>query len=225
MKFNTLTIYLILPLGFIIGSCDLYPDSKARVEDLDLVITVYDDQANFQTYNTYAIVDTVRQITDDTVNVSSSNDPIDQEINDLILLSIETNMTALGYQKVDQANQADLAINVGIIVNEFGITGGYPIYKYYYPPYWYCSGYYWGYPGYGYGYPYPPVYRVQVYKVGTLIIDIIDLGNVNIGDQTIATVWTGTIIGLLESNTQDLKKRIKDGIDQAFEDSPYLIKN
>ena len=66
---------------------------------------------------------------------------------------------------------------------------------------------------------------VSSYEVGTLLIDMLDLKNFTMGvDETIDIPWSGVVRGVLDDAEADVLQRIKDGIDQAFFDSPYLIK-
>jgi uncharacterized sodium:solute symporter family permease YidK len=44
-------------------------------------------------------------------------------------------------------------------------------------------------------------------------------------NQTIPVVWTGLLNGLLDGTTASTQNRIVSGIDQCFEQSPYIIRS
>ena len=84
---------------------------------------------------------------------------------------------------------------------------------YYYYNYW--CWYYPYYCGWGWGYP-----SVSSYTTGTLLMTLIADG---VDYITPSDVWTGALNGMLSGayNTS----RVTKGIDQAFEQSPYLKVN
>ena len=90
-------------------------------------------------------------------------------------------------------------------------TGVIVDYCFWYP--WWCG---WGawYPWGGY---------VYQYTFGTVLVDIIDRdGIVFEGEELIPIVWTGALNGAVSNSTSDTRNRINRGIDQCFEQSPYL---
>jgi len=193
------------------GGCNLYPDSETRVEDLDIIITRYDKETDFTQLNTYSIVDEVYAVDEDT---SNAPDPVDNS--DYIISTINANMEALGYQKVNSNSDPD--VRIVVTASSANITVYYYNYYGYYYPYWGWGGYYggWYYPYYGY-----PV--TETYTTGSLFIDMVDYRDYT-GSSTdsVRVVWTGIMNGLLEGSSSGITARIKTGVDQAFEQSPYL---
>ena len=69
-------------------------------------------------------------------------------------------------------------------------------------------------------FPYPVV--VDAFTTGTLFINIFDPEQVGTEERTIPMVWLGAVNGLLEGSASGLQARITQGIDQLFDQSPYL---
>ena len=61
MKTFIKSIYLAL-IGSTLYSCNLYPNDDTRIDDLDVVITLYDRTVDFSDYKAYFIIDSVAQI-------------------------------------------------------------------------------------------------------------------------------------------------------------------
>jgi hypothetical protein len=195
----------ILGLGLLLAGC--HPTGAEYVTDLDTVATTHDANFNFTTPSTYSLPDRVVFITD--TNPSGNPDRLPPDIEELILNTINNEMTALGYQKVGNPASADLQLTAGALK----VTNV----SYYYG-YW-CGYWGWYYPCYPY---YPPVVGVSTYTVGTLIIDMAPNGTSS-GNQY-RGVWTAVIRGVQTGNSNTDKTRIVNGISQAFIQSPYLGK-
>ncbi len=207
-----------------LASCNLYPDDDARIDEFDAVITYYDKTVDYGDYKTYAMVDTVRQI-----SPSQDGRPDKAKAvrnSDYILNLINTNMQARNYEKVANPNDADLIINVGAISTSNLVIsgGGYPGYWYGWGSGWGYPGDYWGYPGYGYYYPYYPVTFVTEYEVGTLLIDVVDQKNfTTAANSALLLRWTAVIRGVTGlTDNADIKNRLRIDINQAFDQSEYL---
>jgi len=215
--------YTLLASLLFLSACNLYPDDDARVDEYDAVITYYDRTIDFGTFKTYAIVDSVRQIS------FSQDGPDDREPvrnSQYIIDLINSNMQARNYDKVENPADADLIINAGALtVSNMVISGGgYPGYWWGYPGGWYGAGYWWGYPGYGYYYPWYPITYVTEYEVGTLLIELIDQKNFNpdVSDQ-FTVRWNAAVRGVVGiTDNADIRNRLRIDINQAFEQSPYL---
>ncbi len=193
-------------------SCNLYPDSETRVEDLDITVTNYDKGNDFSQNKTYSIVDEVVEVDDDTTN------PPDVITNSaLIIQQIDANMQALGYDKIPDNTITVPDVRITAVATS---TTTWFYYYYYYWDYWYWWGYY------PCCYYYPPTYPViESYTTGTLVMQMAQFKGVASGDS-VKTVWTGVVNGLLDEDTPaNLKTRIKRSIDEAFEQSPYLNVN
>ena len=191
-------VFYLIGIIFLMISC--YPDDTAYYEDLDLVFTNYTETFDFASKGTYAMPDKIVKVTG---NLVEGQDPefVQEPYNSQILNKIQDNMTALGWTKVDDPENADLALFPAVWTNTTIV---------YYYDYW-C----WYYPYYcGWGYYYP---TATSYTTGTFIMSLVAAGDEYLEPST---VWTGAINGLV-SGTFELS-RVTNGIDQAFEQSPYL---
>lgn len=196
---------VLMPLTILWGCSIQGPD---YTEELDLVYTNYDNQFNFVSQGTYSLPDKIVKITGDPLAPP-------EYIKDLygipILAQIESNMTALGWTKVDVNASPDVQLLPAAWSTTTIIYGGYwgSYWCWYYP--YYCGG--------GWYYPY---YPVSSYSTGTLLMTMTS-PNDESTDGSVRVVWTGAMNGLLQG-TYDIN-RIKGGIDQAFTQSPYLKTN
>jgi hypothetical protein len=195
MKKNLL---YLLGIMFLMVSC--YPDDTMYYEDTDLVYTNYTESFDFASKGTYAMPDKIVKITG---NLAEGQTPeyIDEPYNTEILNRIESNMTALGWTKVADPENADLTLFPAAWTNTT-VVYWYDYWCWYY--YYYC-GWGWYYPSY------------TTYTTGTLIMGLIAAGENYVEPSN---VWTGAINGLL-SGTYDVS-RVNNAIDQAFKQSPYL---
>jgi hypothetical protein len=202
---------LIMLSSFLLYSC--YPDYGLTVTDYDTVITIFDENANFK-QPTYAMPDTVVHLVDE----GTSEDNIDRSKDQLILSTIASNMTALGYQRVavdTTAAPPAFAILVGVTTTENYTTV-------YYPGYGYWGGWGWwgGYPGWGY----PGGTVTYNYQTGTIFLTMLEPGKINAGDGTYAGIWLARLNGVLSSSVST-NQRITQRINDAFNQSPYLGAN
>ena len=105
----------------------------------------------------------------------------------------------------------DVVVTVnGLTIETVGIVC-YPWYGWWYWYWWYPG--WWGngcYPAYGYS-----------YTTGTLMIDMIVPGAVA-EEEEYNRVWEAGINGLLRSSQVENQQFVKQNIDQAFAQSPYL---
>lgn len=209
-----------------------YPDDSISIDQSDIVLTGYYDSVDFKTLSTYYMPDTVFPIRDDTTDKTPVKDQ------DLILNSIEDNMAANGFTRMyynDTATQTpDVMIAVSAIaVTTVSVGWWYP----YYPGWgwgwgWYTSGSrgtdywyggWWGYypPGYGWG----GVPYYSSYTTGTLLMEMTNPDDYRVidNDTVVPIYWAGALNGILSSGSNSA--RISKGIDQAFEQSPYLKLN
>ena len=191
---------VILFLGIIFMMVSCYPDGPEYYEDMDLVYTNYEETFDFASKGTYAMPDKIVKVTG---NLAEGEDPefIQEPYNTEILDLIESEMSDLGWTKAGDPENADLTLLPAVWSNTTIV---------YYYDYW-C----WYYPYYcGWGYYYP---TATSYTTGTFIMSLVAAGDEYLEPST---VWTGAINGLV-SGTFELS-RVTNGIDQAFEQSPYL---
>jgi len=192
-------IYISI-LGLVMGSC--YPNGPEYYEETDLVFTKYEEEYDFSVKGTYTMPDRIVKITGD---LGEGNDPefVKEPYNTQIIQMIASNMSDLGWARVDDPNEADLSLLPASWTNTT-IYYWYDYWCWYYP--YYCG---WG---WGWGYP-----QVSSYTTGTLVMILMDNHEPAIEPWN---VWTGAVNGLLSGSYNT--SRIRNGIDQAFEQSPYL---
>lgn len=201
---------LILAITLIVAACSKYPTYTVNTSDLDMIWTNYDEDADFTIYKTYYVPDTIL------IDSSATEEEKEyfQEYYETILDQIVENMSERNYIRVDSADNPDLGMGVSIL-SRTNYVFGYS-WWYYYPPYW-------GWPGYGYYYPWATY--LGSYEEGALIIDMADLRNIDHKNQQINALWAAMIGGVLTNNSGLIDQRLYDYIDQAFDQSPYLVTN
>ncbi len=220
----TLALVFLAFAGMFITSC--YPTDNVNYEDLDLVATVYDKSENFEALSSFALPDTIVHLKD-TTNPDNDVD-LSRQYDSFILNLIRENMVNYGYEFIenpDTSNRPDVVLTVSAMgTKNYSVWYWYPDYWYWYPWYpWYGKSsentdWYW-YPSYPW---YPGGSYVTSYSVGTLIMMMHDITDVQQETDTIPVVWLGTINGLLGSNSNDTKNRLEYNINEAFKQSPYL---
>lgn len=186
-----------------------YPGGPEYVDELDIVYTTFDEEFPFSAKSTYKMPDDIRILSGDPDEDPTFIDPIFAQP---MLQRIENNMTARGFTRVEQGEEADMELlpaswSTTTILVSGGYWGGYWCY---WDPY-YCGG--------GWYYPYP-VY--SSYTTGTLVMVIADPQN-PATDGSRGLVWTAAINGLLTGSYD--ANRVLSAIDQAFKQSPYLSSN
>ena len=197
----------------VMGGCA--PDSGFNsISDFDVVVTHYDPEADFQTYTTFAVADTVAHLG----NPSGNDDGISKAIDPIIIDEITTQMIRMGYtlENNPENNLPDLFMLPGITVSTWtGYVPGYPWYPGYGWGGWYP--YYPWYPGYMPGYTYS-------YDTGTIIVDMVDVSTLDEETGDVLVIWTGGINGVVSGSSSSNYDRVEGGIRQAFDQSPYLKK-
>lgn len=207
---------------------------------------------NFQTYKTFVIRDSVGIISDyltqdekDKFWSPTGNGP-------KIRSYIRKKFIEKGYQQVDSLKNADFAINIVLELVENTTYTMYPGWWYGWDGYWGWYGYYgyyknannsnyydywWG----GY-YPYYPSYGYSsyTYETGTIMIEMIDARSLEelydfVSDKTPDEIqdnldsipelkyrWQAFLNGVVSSTDSYNEDRFNRGVDEAFEQSPYI---
>ena len=194
-----------------------YPESPTSIDELDIVVTTFDESFDFAGALTYAMPDSVVEINVGEGAVAT----YDQSLSAGILARVASNMAAAGYvREMDPvANGADVAVIV-----QASVTLNVDAYSYYaWDPYWgwYPGWDYWGgCPGCGWGYP--PATTIVSYRTGSIIIQMIDpTATESTADGPLWNVpWAAILNGLAEGS--DIAGRLETAIDQAFTQSQYL---
>jgi hypothetical protein len=205
--------WVLLVASAALGLTACHPGTYEDVTETDLVATGYDKTADFGNYSTYAMPDSVVDISELAQGQPKAEDGIENE--ELILDAIATNLSERGYVRVEPDANPDLAVVAFAYVSTtVGIWYPYP-----WDPYWgwwpCCYP-----PGWGW---YPPYYGGSYsYDTGTLVIGMAKTDLTGAPEGKIPVIWTAALNGILSSSTSQTGRRIQNGIDQAFVQSPYL---
>ena len=210
----------------IVFSCS--PEFDASVEELDLAITRVNDNQDFSGYHTFYLEDTVVYI------VGENEDPadLDRTHDAQIISEVRQHLLDLGWTEISDTADIETEADVAILLSALAVD------VYYYYTYWwdYWDWWYWDwwYPGYP-GYPWYPVYPgigypSYGYSVGTIMMDMADIKNINVsaneGDRPkVNIIWSGAINGILQGSDASISSRISTQMNQVFSQSPYLKKS
>lgn len=211
----TWCLLLFLSLGML-SSCE--DEGAEYIDELDLVVTRYNNDYDFTGNQTYLMPDTIIHVPEKS-EFSLQDSLFDQAV----LNRVESNMEALGYVRVVESSEGEesphLVLTLTLIDrNYFGIYGWEfsPWYSYWS---WYDWGY-WGYPWIGPGwYPYYPIYWGSYgYSTGSLVVDMLQPQQEGV-ENHIPVLWNGIFKGAYSIG---LNERMLKGVDQMFDQSPYL---
>ena len=215
---NVLAVMMLIPLISLLTGC--YPNKTDYVDEFDMAGTLYDEGADFSSYTTFHVVDTVMHLTED-----GEDDPnLSREHDEFILETVRQNMLDKGYTDLsspDSLNMPDLEIFVQVMSEDF-----YTFYSNWYNYWGYYPGWGWWYPGGGGwypGYPWYPGY-VSSYSTGSLIVEMLDTEVAVSSTDSPGMVWAGIMNGLLSSNSSNTRARLDKQLNQLFVQSPYLKK-
>jgi hypothetical protein len=199
---------LVAGITVILAGC--YPGEITSVAEADLVITLYDNEANFAALKTYSMPDTIIHVCDVPEEEQSCPSELTRRYDDQILSQIRQNLESMGFTPAADPQQADVYVVVGANATDFT---GYAYYGwwwgYYYP---YYPGWGWYYPGYAVPYE---------YTTGTLLISMFDPDKADSANKRLGSVWLAAINGLLGEGG-NAQTRLTTTINQAFTQSPYL---
>jgi hypothetical protein len=207
-------LYQWLTTLLLIGVTGCYPGGVEYADELNLVYTNFNNQYDFKSKTTYAIPDSVVEITGDVFNDPDGNGKpqfLSAANSKVILDQIKKNMAGYGWTQVNKNNNPDVLL----LVSAMTTTNIYYYYDWYYWNWWY-GGYY------GWYYPccYYPAY-VTGYRSGSVLMQLVEIKGIPNGDN-IPVQWTGILNGLAEGGSSTLAPRVQSLIDKAFAQSPYL---
>ena len=205
--------YLLAFSLVIFFSCRKAPDLGKLSVDF-VVQTSKEPDADFSSYKTYYISDTIALKTTDPNDSLWFDDDAKQ-----LVAAVKSNMNARGYTLVSSGHaNPELGLGLTAIKDlNIGVI---------YPGWWwgYWGGCYWGYCGYP---PYYPWYGGGgiVYSVptGTIILDMIDLKNAA-ANEKLYVPWGSVMSGGLGYTGDDVQLGVQ-AIDQSFSQSPYIQTN
>ncbi len=206
---------MIAVAGLFIVLLSCYPGEPLSINQMDIVVTVYNKSLDYSRFQTYVLPDTVVHLAD-----STKQDEVNRDYDAFILSQVKQNIEAMGFveETNPEANKPDAVFLIAVAEQK---------YSGYYGGYWGWWGWYpgwgwWGYPGWGWYYP--PGYGGYAYTftTGTIFISMVDLENVDPENKKIPIAWSAAINGVAEDNTVNVRTRIERGIKKAFDQSPYL---
>jgi hypothetical protein len=198
----------VIAVFAVLAAC--YPSGVESIGDLSTVTTSHDAGTNFAAFTTFAVADQVKFFEAD-----GGANALPPALGNPLIDAVVNNMSARGYTQIVPTllNQPDLALALGVTTvtytNVYVDYGWCDYWGYYYP---YCSGW---------GWYYPPITGVTQYDVGTLVIDMATNDAVNARANG---VWLAAVRGVLSgSNSTDVQRAV-DGVNQAFNQSPYITR-
>ena len=190
------------------SSCTKDPMNNMTEEESRIYITNRDNNADFGSYKTYSIPDSVYVINNNSFTGGQATTWDVQA-----LAAVRSALESRGYVRVARSQSPNLGINVSRIyntstnlVNLQDYWGGYGGY---YDPY------YWGYGGYGYGYP--SSYALVQSTEAMVSVDILDLKNAS-ANNTINVIWNGLIRG----SGIFSPSAVNSGVQALFNQSTYI---
>ena len=182
MMSSTLTTAL-LGVVVLLSSCSKDPLKQLSQDETRIYITNRDSSANFSSYKTYSISDSVTVVHDQQgAKEASASDSA-------YITAVKKYMQQAGYTLVSRTQNPDIGIDVSRVYNTTGVIN-YSDYGGYYGDYY--DPYYWGYYDYGYYMPYG--YSVYQITEGAMSIDMLDLKNASTNHK-INFIWSGLIRG------------------------------
>jgi len=206
IKFLNMKKLLFLLMGStLLFACKKTPDTDELMNSF-VVQTAKDPNANFTSYKTYYISDTIA------LRASNPNDTLWTDASAKQLIDVvKSNMNSRGYTFVGHGANPDLGLGMTAIKDlNIGVI---------YPGYWwgYWGGCYWGYCGYPPYYGYGAIYSIPT---GTMILDMIDLKNAS-ANAKLFVPWSSVMSGGLGNSGNDLQLGV-EAINQAFNQSSYI---
>jgi hypothetical protein len=190
------------------AGCTKQPLNNLSANDTKIYITNRDSTANFSSFKTFSITDSVAVIRNNQLNVKTIT-PTDSAF----IAAVSAQMQQRGYTLVNKSQQPDLGISLNRIYSSSTSVVDYG--SYWGDYYW--DSYYWGYPGYPYYSDYVGVYQVTDAAVAVDLVDLKDAA----ASKKIKSVWSGLIRGADVINQASASADVQ----ALFAQSPYLKTN
>lgn len=204
------TKLLFLPLMLLmLAACEQTPDTDKLDNDY-LVYTNYDKGTDYNLIENFYVIDSILLINDQNTP-KYWNDAASQKI----IAEFANNLDAYGYNRVDTPDEADAIMQLSYVSSTY----------YYYDyvngnPWWGSYPGYWNWNSYGWYYPFFVPYT---FSTGSIICELIDMRERAVDTNKYPVVWNAYICGLLNGNSLSMSKTL-DGINQAFKQSKYLLR-
>ena len=210
MKRLTTLLMMVVLLYVVTTSCQKDPDFDELSSEF-VTYTDYDKTVDFSQFSTFYIDDAIKVLSDKKEDWTDENAQA-------IIRTFAENLKDRGYIQLDESEKenADIGIQLSYVENTYYFT------DYYSPYYWY--DWWWGYPywpGWGPMYPYPSYAVTYSYDVGSLLGEIIWINRTN---EKLQQIWSMCIGGTMSGSTRADVNNAKRGVNQAFEQSPYIKK-
>ena len=203
----------ILVAVFAFSACEKQPDSD-KLEDGTLVLTEYQQGANFSSFTTFYIPDSVLEIN----SIKGDTTFVKADYAQAIRSAFIQNMSSRGYVNTTDKSSADLGIQISYAKASYYLpTIGAP---WDYDAYWWPGYWHGGWRGYSWYYPYAVTYS---YHVGSIIADMINLKGAALSGK-LPIIWNAYISGLILPNGGLNTSKAQAGISQAFMQSSYIKK-
>lgn len=206
MKKTGLMLSALAVAVVLISSCRKEPLNDMTADESRIYVTNYDEKADFTSFKTFSIVDSVAVIS----NREASKKELTQYDKQL-LAQLKSQMQSRGYTLVDKAAKPDLAMNVSRIDVTSTSIGYNPGYWAGFPGYWDAG--YWGYPGFNYWFP--SYYSVFRYNEKSVAIDLVDLKNAKSGNNQLTAIWNAMLRGTGVWNGNNIDSMVKSIFDQS----------
>lgn len=196
-----------------LAGCRKDPLDNLTEEESRIYITNHDAKADFTSYATFSIVDSVAVIANgQTAKKELTN--YDQQL----IAAVKSQLEARGYTAVSKDAKPDLAVNLSRLDNTSYSAAYNPGYWSGFPGYWDTG--YWGYPGYGYYWP--SYYTVFQTRERSVSIDLLDLKNpAKEGSNQLTAVWNAMLRGSGVWTSNNISSMVK----AVFDQSAYLTTN
>ena len=199
--FNLIALCILLTT-----SCEKDPDTDKLDNDY-LVYTNYDKSTNFSNIQTFHVIDSILIISDE-----AEPDYWRNNNSQKIIQAYTQNLEERGYISVIESKDADMVLQISYISNTYYFNN-------YGPGAWW-NNYpgYWNWGGWGWYYPFNFVYS---YSTGSIIAELVSTTPSIVEKDKLTVIWNSYICGLLSGNSLSLSRTL-NGINQAFDQSPYL---
>ncbi len=191
--------FLIISATFWLTSCTKDPVNDLSDLESQVYITNRDKTADFKTFKTFSISDSVTVVQDNRSGTALTS--LDKDL----LTRIITNMQNLGYTYVAADKKPDVGLSAARVTNTYVNVASTP-----YSSYW--GGYY---GGYGYGYP---SYYAYETSESYWSISMLDLKNADVVNKKLNVIWDAQIRGSGLGNTGYIDQMV----DSIFGQSTYL---
>lgn len=194
----------------LLASCSKEPLNNLSDDESRIYITNHDSTANFASFKTFSIADSVA-IVENNKLIGKDRSDMDAQF----IAAVVTSMKNRGYTQVTRDQHPDIGINISQVNST---QTGLVTYDDYYDGYGgYWDPYYWGYGGYSYYGGYTGVYQVSE---GALLIDMFDLKDANTAGK-LQSLWSGLIRGEAIYSSG----KTTGQVNTLFNQSPYISSN